>query len=350
MINIFIDTNIYIKLLTNPDESRYFDELKVLVKDKVVKLLVTEIVILELAKQNKTAKHNFQNELSRLQVNIKETSKTLWSEVREIESKINTLITEERKNKEEMWDRNYNALVEYLTSEYVNYIEFTPIIMCSGEKRKISGRLVRVNDNSSQDAYNIESLISCLKLLEESESKELIICTNDIKDFSKGKKVDGGFYKLHPIFETDFKNAKCVNSFKNLMKYVNYGYEYIDRESIDCREIDELNKISNYMDEEEYAERYVNANSIYLENLNQVFMKKINYTHKDLAKHRQVVIEDIHELLNQCRDTKGWGNKSELKLYSYLESRTEDYISISKLSDLIIIRENLKKYLKIDLV
>jgi hypothetical protein len=154
MINIFIDRNIYIKLLTNLDESSFFDELKVLVNEKVVKLLVPEIVLLELIKQNRTAKHNFQKELDKLQININEFSKSLWSEVRDIESKISNLIVDERKNKQEIWDKNYNDLVEYLTSEDVEYIEFTPIIMCSGEKRKISGKLVRVNESSSQDAYN----------------------------------------------------------------------------------------------------------------------------------------------------------------------------------------------------
>ncbi|MGJ0909420.1 PIN domain-containing protein [Clostridium botulinum] len=349
MVYIFLDTNIYIKLLTNLADNSFFQELKVLVKEKVVKLLVPEIVLLELYKQNRTVKHNFENELNKLQVNIKECCKSLWSEVREIESKISSLIIEERKDKEETWDSNYNVLLNYLTSSDVEYIEFTPRIMCNGEKRKMSGKLVRTNESSSQDAYNIECLISYLNSIEESHNTEFIICTNDIKDFSKNKKYKNGFYNLHPIFECDFKNAKCVNSLENLMKYINYGFEYIEETNVDVKAIEEFNSVCDDLGEEEYSELYGKDKSVCLENLNEIFMKKIIHTQNDLQKYREVVINDIYKLLNHCRESKKWSNRSEFKLYSWLENREEDYICMLKLSDLILIRENMNRYLKIHL-
>ncbi|EKQ52393.1 MULTISPECIES: PIN domain-containing protein [unclassified Clostridium] len=349
MINIFIDTNVYIKLLTNPEERNLFEELMTLVKEKVVNLLVPEIVTLELAKQNKTAKHNFENELNKLESSIKEYSKSLWSEVRDIEKKINSVIVEERKTKEIMWNKNYIALSEYLISKEVQYIEFTPEIMCKGEKRKISGDLVRPCENSSQDSYNIESLISYLNLLDNKEEMELIICSNDIKDFSKDKKGSNGFYELHPILQKDFPNTKCINTLERLMKYINYGYEYINQNDIDRTAIDELNAIADKIDENDYDVKYIECEKQYIENLKNVFNDKIKFTKNELQNYRALVISNINELLKKCRNTETWDNKSELKLYRWIKDRDEKFIDVSKLSDLILIRENIKDYLNIHL-
>ena len=201
MVNIFIDTNIVIRLITNNDDNKLFEELKVMVDEGIVKLIVPEIVILELEKQDRVAKYIIQEEFNCLNKNIKEVSKALWFEVRYISEKISNLIEKEKSYKLQMLENNYEDVRKYLMSSRVEYIEFTPEIMCKGEKRVITGRLVRANSNSSQDSYNIESLISYFELLGKNEEDELIICSNDIKDFSADKKGKNGFYELHPNFK-----------------------------------------------------------------------------------------------------------------------------------------------------
>ena len=139
MVNIFIDTNIFIRLITNNDDNKLFEELKVMIDEGIVKLLVPEIVILELEKQDRVAKDKIKEEFNCLNKNIKEVSKALWSEVRYISEKISNLIEEEKSYKLQMWDNNYEDVRRYLTSSSVEYIEFTPEIMCKGEKRIIAG-------------------------------------------------------------------------------------------------------------------------------------------------------------------------------------------------------------------
>lgn len=60
MVNIFIDTNIYISLMTNIDDNKLFEDLKIMIEEGIVKLLVPEIVILELEKQDRVAKENIK--------------------------------------------------------------------------------------------------------------------------------------------------------------------------------------------------------------------------------------------------------------------------------------------------
>ena len=106
MVNIFIDTNIVIRLITNNDDNKLFEELKVMVDEGIVKLIVPEIVILELEKQDRVAKYIIQEEFNCLNKNIKEVSKALWFEVRYISEKISNLIEKEKSYKLQMLEKN----------------------------------------------------------------------------------------------------------------------------------------------------------------------------------------------------------------------------------------------------
>lgn len=337
MVNIFIDTNIFISLITNFDDNKLFEELKIMVGEGMVKLLVPEIVILELEKQDRVAKEKINSEFNNLNKNIKELSKQLWSEVRYITDKISTLIEEENNNKLHMWDENYKTVRKYLTSNSVEYIEFTPEIMCKGEKRIIAGKLVRANSNSSQDSYNIESLIMYFQLVGSNEEDELIICSNDIKDFSASREKQNGFYELHPNFKEKFPNTKCSQTLKNLMKYINYGYEYIEKNEIEIKDNKNIDNLEAFnddnLDEEENNK-----------SLKEILSKKLTFTPSELKENRAKVLDDIKEKLEKCRSLQSWDDKSELRLFSWIENRSEEKVEISKLSDLILIRKNLKEY------
>lgn len=346
MVNIFIDTNIFISLITNTNDNKLFEELKVMVGEEVVKLLVPEIVILELEKQDRVAEDKINSEFNNLNNNIKGLSKQLWSEVRYISDKISSLIEEEKNNKLQIWNSNYEFVKRYLTSNNVEYIEFTPEIMCRGEKRIIAGKLVRASSNSSQDSYNIESLISYFELVGNNEGDELLICSNDIKDYSASKKSQNGFYELHTNFKDKLPNTKCSQSLENLMKYINYGYEYLLGKDIaikDNNSIDEFISF-DFLNEEDNAHEDVHINE-----LKEKLSRKLNYTQKELKSYRVKILDDIKEILEKCSGEESWDDRSELKLYSWIENRSEEEIQISKLSDLILIRNNLERYYKLHL-
>ncbi len=62
------------------------------------------------------------------------------------------------------------------------------------------------------------------------------------------------------------------------------------------------------------------------------------------------IIQDIKSILNSCRSTFSWDDKSELKLYSWLEEYNEEDLIDLEFKTLCIIRKNLVEYLEIHLV
>lgn len=61
------------------------------------------------------------------------------------------------------------------------------------------------------------------------------------------------------------------------------------------------------------------------------------------------VICDITSLLAACRNSMSWDNRSELKLYSWLNNHSEEEIYEEDISELESIRNNIIEYLKIHL-
>ncbi|GEM_PF-3037869 len=61
------------------------------------------------------------------------------------------------------------------------------------------------------------------------------------------------------------------------------------------------------------------------------------------------IICDITSLLSACRRTMSWDNRSELKLYSWLDNHSEEEIIKQDEKELEIIRKSILEYLKIHL-
>jgi hypothetical protein len=68
--------------------------------------------------------------------------------------------------------------------------------------------------------------------------------------------------------------------------------------------------------------------------------------HENIEK-RSSILCDITSLLSACRRTKSWDNRSELKLYSWLDGHLEDEIGEEDIQVLEIIRKSVIEYLQI---
>lgn len=149
MIYVCIDTNIYIKLLTDLVEemdiyskedtkSTILEELNILAENEYIKLLIPEIVILELKKANKKYEDDFSLNYNKLMDSISSVCDSLWSETRDIKSKLLRLVEIEKEAKIKYWGEIYKYLEKLFDSSIVDKIYFTPEIMCHSQKRKIS--------------------------------------------------------------------------------------------------------------------------------------------------------------------------------------------------------------------
>jgi len=58
-------------------------------------------------------------------------------------------------------------------------------------------------------------------------------------------------------------------------------------------------------------------------------------------------LTEIEIILEKCRSKISWNDRSEIKLYLWLNNRYEINLYYSKLSNLFLIRNNLEEYLKL---
>jgi hypothetical protein len=70
-------------------------------------------------------------------------------------------------------------------------------------------------------------------------------------------------------------------------------------------------------------------------------------TEYEKMEKRSSILCDITSLLAACRRTKSWDNRSELKLYSWLDGHSEDEIVEEDIQELEIIRKSVIEYLQI---
>lgn len=126
------------------------------------------------------------------------------------------------------------------------------------------------------------------------------------------------------------------------MKYINYGFEYLYKRDIEIKDnndVDELSIFDNIDDENIYEDASINE-------LKENVFVKLNFTQKELKEYRVKVIDNIKGILEKCRCLESCNDRSELKLYSWMENRTEEEIEISKLSDIININFDYLSYKK----
>lgn len=147
MVYVCIDTNIYIKLLTDLVEeidiyskdgtkSTILEELNILARNESIKLLVPEIVVLELKKANNRFEDDFSVNYNKLMESISLVCDSLWSETRDIKSKLLMLVEVEKEAKIKYWGEIYKYLEKMFDSEAVDKIYLTPEILCQSQKRK----------------------------------------------------------------------------------------------------------------------------------------------------------------------------------------------------------------------
>lgn len=110
----------------------------------------------------------------------------------------------------------------------------------------------------------------------------------------------------------------------------------VQAESASMNEINNPRKVENY----NYDELSDDGIDPWIEDFEAEFEK---------LEQESSVYVDIISLLAACRRTMSWDNRSELKLYSWLEEHSENEISELDINELIVIRKNIIEYLQIHL-
>ena len=218
MIYVFVDTNIWIRILTQAIpgcELEHLDKLQELITSRKVVLLMPEIVELEVEKNRRELTDNLTRSIATLQTDIEQAmKKKTWNEIEDVKKQVTGLLQDAKERKMASAERSYLRVAEVFKSPHVVRLPFTPADMLSGRKRLIAGRMPNCSKQATNDAYIIESLLSYFK--DVADGSELYFCTENNDDFAL--ETDEGLV-LHPLVATGMPKAKCVNTLRDMMEF-----------------------------------------------------------------------------------------------------------------------------------
>lgn len=365
MIYLLLDTNIFVSILLDRKEYEYsivdknygeiiscddnkeniyeidyynkmpksLRDLEILCENKVVKLLVTEINELELTKANNEIRNSYNEEYRKLKDSIK--SQELWNEINIIKKDLEKIIDKHNEINIKNWDNGYKTLINFFNKDYNVKIPLTPDIICDMYRKNISGE---IKERQSNDFMFLYSAYDYLKSNYNLQEDKIFLLTKDKKDFFKNKKVninDIECYELNESFKCNDIKIIGLNSIESLYKYINSNTKI---EKV----IDNIFIQNN----EDFFDVYDDENS------KQLILKKFDEFNKslDIIEEKRIdLIKNIKETLSKCRKLKSWDDRSEIKLYSWLEGKREQEFEILKLSELLAINNNLLEYYDIHL-
>lgn len=350
MIYVCFDTNIYVRLLTSLEEKNLelssdnsnpiIEEFRILSSSKVVKILLPEVIELEIKKHNATFKNDYIENYNKLVSSISEIVDIMWNEVRDIKKVLLRTIDEVRDKKICHWESLYKILESFFNSNDVDRIELTPDIICITEKRRISGM---ISQSKTNDSYIIDSIYSYADNNHICMDDVIYLITENKHDFFDNNH-ENGEYHLKECFLNDKYKVIGLCSLDQYNKHINLNIDVSLPKNFDTS----FEKRQDF-DGDEYINEFCDYEEKVQNEINRIFEGKMKTYPEYLQNIRIKMLDDISVLLKKCRGTKSWDDRSELKLYLWLENRTENEIPATKLSDLVLIKDNLQEYLEVHL-
>lgn len=352
MIYICLDTNVYIRLLSQGRpgcEPRHFDDLQTLVQGKAATLLVPEVVLLELQKEWPIIKEKIHTELDTFTAEIKKIK--IWNEVEDVKGSCIKAIDEQKKAKAKQAEGRYRAMDEFLTSNLPTVIKFTPDILFRAKRRMISGRMPRTA--SEADCMIWESLQAFFETNGQEPDARLYFCSENHNDFAVSVEMKNErVFSLHPALKAGMPQVHYVLDLEQLLRFAR-GADEPDEPTIEAIEeaLEKKNKmhpppVEDFDDDRAVAEwiAYNEAwNSAAIDEFRRQTMPTLP---EQLVMHREQLAKDIEALLHECRACKSWGDKSESKLMGRLEYVPAAMMPYTSLARLIRIKGNVEAYLR----
>ena len=210
--------------------------------------------------------------------------------------------------------------------------------------RKICGEITEFQTN---DAYIIDSIYNYCNQKHLDDCDEIILITQNKKDFFESQKTLK-LYKLKQKFVDTKYNVIGLYCLHQLHEYINFKFDIETTKEIEKKYKQFNNDYPEAVfDNDEVSEKFCKIESENNETINGMFEEKAVNAPVYLQDIRKRLLGEIMDILGKCRQTVSWNDRSELKLYQWLENRNEEQIPSSKLSELFIIKDSLKKYLQV---
>lgn len=204
---LFVDTNIWIRVVSQGKpgcEIAHLEDLRELIDQAAIVLLLPEVVQLELNRQWRSFTENVVVQIGKLEKELEAPlRKSFWSEIEDVQRSLQEFLSEQKTSKLESVTNRYEKVQNLLSLPNVKILEFTPEIHFRARKRLIAGKMPRLEQRSHSDACILESLAVFFSQLNKNDH-ELCFCSENVADFgleSKDRHI------IHPLHKDDLPSA-----------------------------------------------------------------------------------------------------------------------------------------------
>lgn len=274
----------------------------------------------------------------------------MWSEIADAKEAILKQLDSLRDTKSREWHDRFVKVDEFLRSDSVKRIEYTPAIMCRTRIRLMRG----AKPHKDQDAAIIESLAAFFEGTPD-EHPVLLFCSENHTDFAIELQPGGDRNRRFAI-DPEIASVLPVTHYAlrlNDLLQMNRGYESLPKppESGEIAQaIGKMSELENEWDYDgdEYVAAFAEVVAFNEKRLSQDFTANVLPTiPEELRSRRREACDRIASILRECRQCLSWDDRSEYKLSQWLESVPEHMIPYTSLARILRIEDSVKRYLHI---
>ena len=351
MIYAFVDANILIRVLSQGKpgcEPELFEDLRALVTGNAFQLLVPDVVRFELDRQMRNFPRELRARFGELKASVNKTP--VWSEIADAKEFIMKELDSLREAKKTGWHDRFANVDEFLRSDHVTRLPYTPDIMCRARIRLMRGG----KPNKDQDAAIIESLAAFFETCTD-DHPALLFCSENHTDFAVELAPGperGRRFAINPEIAQVLPQTHYFLRLDELLK-IDQGYESLPTPPEGKEIVQTMGMISEledegYDDTDEYFAAVEEVEDFYDSRLSQEFLTNIRPNlPEELRRRRDEACDHIEELLLKCRGCQSWDVKSEDKLPQWLEHVPEHMLRYTSLAKILRIEGSIKRYLRI---
>ena len=350
MMYAFVDSNILIRVVSQGRpgcELQRFEDLVALAEGGVIRVLVPEVLMLELEKHFRLLPRQFESQCDKVTHSLTKATEDAWNEIDALKLGLLDQVAGYKTTKIAECEQMTARIMEFLRSTFIQSIPLTNDIWLDTQRRLIAGRMPNSKGSADQDASIIASIVAFFRQAKDQEAR-LLFCSENVHDFAVECKSDAKdrLFALHPLIQSDLPHARYFVNLETMLAFAK-GYEALpepndeqielavnmrDLHDFDSDEYWTFQKIVDERFAKQVADRYATeiAPSLPIE---------VNSARGELATA-------IHEQLRQCRGCPTWNERSEDKLPAWLEFVPESLVPYTSLPNMVRIRRNLEEYLR----
>ncbi|MCI0458359.1 MAG: PIN domain-containing protein [Gemmataceae bacterium] len=210
---LVIDTNIWVRVISQGRpgcEITHLDDLRRLVEESKITLLLPEVVQLELGKHWRSFTETVEIEIGKLEKELDSLlRKQFWTEIEDVQKSLREFLAEQKAKKISAASERFQKVQSLLASPKIIILPFTPDIHFRGRKRLMAGRMPKPENRAHSDACILESLAVFFEHSQKDEH-ELCFCSENVADFGLAAKDR---HIIHPLHKDDLPPATeyCIS-------------------------------------------------------------------------------------------------------------------------------------------